>query len=57
MGTEDQGPPIQSILARRGTTTRDAVLGTLAGFDAEDYLLRAGVAGADIQAIRGRLLG
>lgn len=57
MGTEDQGPIIQSILANRGTTTRAAVLSTLEGLDVEHYLLAAGVSDTDLDGIRGRLLG
>ncbi|UMP05308.1 tyrosine-protein phosphatase [Amycolatopsis sp. EV170708-02-1] len=56
MGTEDQGPIIQSILTNRGTTTRAAVLSTLDGLDVERYLLAAGVSNTDLDSIRGRLL-
>lgn len=54
---EDQGPIIQSILARHGTTAQAAILDILEDFDAEDYLLTAGVNRADIKVIRNRLLG
>ncbi|MFD5244876.1 tyrosine-protein phosphatase [Amycolatopsis sp. NPDC058340] len=56
MGTEDQGPIIQSVLADRGTTTQAAVLSTLDGLDVEQYLLAAGVSDTDLDSIRGRLL-
>ncbi|KFZ80979.1 protein tyrosine phosphatase [Amycolatopsis sp. MJM2582] len=56
MGTEDQGPIIQSVLTDRGTTTRAAILSTLEGFDVERYLLAGGVSDADLDDIRERLL-
>lgn len=56
MGQPDQGPSIQAALAERGTTARDAILATLHGFDAESYLLTAGVSPASLAAIRDRLL-
>lgn len=46
MGTEDQGPIIQSILTKRGTTTHATIVNTLDGFDIEQYLLTAGVTAA-----------
>jgi protein-tyrosine phosphatase len=57
MGVKDQGPSIESILARRGTTIRTALLETLDGFNAEHYLLAAGVSPTDIELIRRRLVG
>ncbi|RSN54173.1 protein-tyrosine-phosphatase [Amycolatopsis sp. WAC 04182] len=57
MGTEDQGPSIQSILTNRGTTTQAAILSTLEDLDVEHYLLAAGVSNTDLDGIRGRLLG
>lgn len=56
MGREDQGPMIEKILADKGTTAREALLATLDGFDAEAYLLAAGVSSDDLVAIRSRLL-
>ena len=56
IGMEDQAPMIQSILTSRGTTTKAAILRTLDGFDAEQYLLAAGVSGTDLESIRNRLL-
>lgn len=56
MGQEDQGPLLAALLQGYGTTARAAVLATLEGLDAEDYLLAAGVTSADIQAVRSRLV-
>lgn len=56
LGEPDQGPGIESSLERRGTTLRAAVLDVLDRFDAESYLLDAGVAPADLHAIRARIL-
>lgn len=57
MGQPDQAPGIEAALAERGTTARDAILATLEGFDAETYLLTAGVTPASLAAVRHRLLG
>ncbi|WP_328447402.1 tyrosine-protein phosphatase [Amycolatopsis sp. NBC_00438] len=57
MGTDDQGPIIEAILANRGTTTGEAVLATLDGFDAEQYLVDAGVTCGELRSIRRRLSG
>jgi protein-tyrosine phosphatase len=57
LGEPDQGPRIEADLAERDTTARDAILTTLEGFDAETYLLTAGVSAASLAAIRGRLVG
>jgi hypothetical protein len=57
LGVTDQGPMVESTLASRGTTIHAAVLDILDNFDAESYLLSAGVDQADIQQIRDRLLG
>jgi protein-tyrosine phosphatase len=56
VGRNDDGPQIVAELARRGTTAREAVLATLAGFDARQYLLKAGVSRADLAAIESRLV-
>ena len=42
MGQPDQAPSIEAALTDRGTA-REAILATLEGFDAETYLLTAGV--------------
>ncbi|MFJ8915924.1 tyrosine-protein phosphatase [Amycolatopsis sp. NPDC102389] len=57
MGTADQQPFIQGVLADRGTTTEEAVMATLDGFDVEQYLLDAGVTGSELRSVRRRLLG
>jgi protein-tyrosine phosphatase len=57
MGLPDQRPVIEAALAQRGTTARAAILATLDGFDAESYLLTAGVSPDSLATIRGRLLG
>ena len=57
MGQPDQGPWVEAVLAERGTTAREAIISTLDGFDAEAYLLTAGVSPASLAAIRHRLLG
>lgn len=56
MGQQDQAPIIEAALAERGTTARDAILATLHGFDAETYLVTAGVSPADLATARHRLL-
>ncbi|WIY04754.1 tyrosine-protein phosphatase [Amycolatopsis mongoliensis] len=55
MGTEDQGPAIAAVLAERNTTTAAVIRDTLEGFDAERYLLEAGVHSGDLEDIRRRL--
>lgn len=56
-GRADEGPAVERLLAARGTTVAEAILSTLDGFDAEAYLLAAGVSAADLAAVRARLLG
>jgi protein-tyrosine phosphatase len=56
MGQPDQGPGIEADLAARDTSAADAILATLDGFDAETYLLTAGVSATSLAVIRGRLL-
>jgi hypothetical protein len=57
MGQDDQQPSIEAALAKRNTTARKAILATLDGFDAETYLITAGVSRASLATIRDRLLG
>jgi len=57
MGQQDQQPSLEAALAERHTTAREAILATLDGFDAETYLLTAGVSRASLVTIRHRLLG
>jgi hypothetical protein len=44
------------MMAKHGTTVRDAMLTTLDGFDAAGYLTAAGVSEVDLAAIRRRAL-
>jgi hypothetical protein len=44
------------MLAEHGTTKREAVLHALEGFDAEKYLLDAGVSTTDLENLRSRLV-
>ncbi|MFI5908227.1 tyrosine-protein phosphatase [Dactylosporangium sp. NPDC051541] len=55
LGRDDPTPRLQAVLAGKGTTTRAAILSVVEGFDAEGYLLAAGVTADDIAAIRERL--
>ncbi|MEA5359425.1 tyrosine-protein phosphatase [Amycolatopsis sp., V23-08] len=57
MGTDDQAPIIEAVLAERGTTAEEAVLAVLDGFDVEHYLLDAGVSRDELRSVRHRLLG
>ena len=56
LGREDDGPQIAALMAAHGTTVRDAILGTLDGFDAHAYLIAAGVSDVDLAALRARAL-
>jgi hypothetical protein len=56
-GWPDPTEEIAAVVREHGHTTRSAVLSVLEELDVERYLLSAGVAPADIGAIRGRLLG
>lgn len=49
-------PERDEILRARDTTSRQVILGTLAGLDAEAYLLAAGLSPAEIASARERLL-
>ncbi|GAB1821484.1 tyrosine-protein phosphatase [Herbidospora sp. RD11066] len=55
LGIDDQTAEIEEILRAKGTTLRTAVYEALDGFDAERYLLEAGMAAADVAALRARL--
>jgi len=61
VGVPDQGPVVEAALAAHGTTGPQVVLDTLDGLGGADgvhrYLLDAGVAPADLDAIRARLTG
>ncbi|MGD8455465.1 MAG: tyrosine-protein phosphatase [Anaerolineales bacterium] len=49
-------PERDEILSTNGTTTRKVILDTLAGIDAESYLLSAGLSQTDIDNARERFL-
>jgi protein tyrosine/serine phosphatase len=51
----DQTPAIEQVLARNNTTAREALLATIAAFDAAEYLAKAGLTSDDIAALRDRL--
>lgn len=55
-GEEDEGPYVERILEREGTTARQALQAALAGFDAGDYLRRHGLAAEDARALEARLV-
>ncbi|MGW7534571.1 tyrosine-protein phosphatase [Amycolatopsis sp. NPDC054798] len=55
LGVEDQTALLEAALARRQTTVREAVLATLDGFNARDYLVRAGMAADEVDRLRDRL--
>lgn len=55
-GLADQDAEIAELLTRAGTTARGALLSAVSGLDAMDYLRTAGVAAADLAALRSRLL-
>lgn len=57
LGTDDQEPLIQAILADRGITAEEAIMATLDGFDVEQYLFSAGVTASELHSVRGRLVG
>ncbi|MFI5606618.1 tyrosine-protein phosphatase [Amycolatopsis sp. NPDC051903] len=56
LGVADQSPMIAALLGERGTTTTEALLTTLDGFDARQYLLAAGANTAALADVRRRLL-
>jgi protein-tyrosine phosphatase len=57
LGQRDQAPLIDAELKRRGTSARAAVLDALDGLEVAQRLGRTGLNGADIKALRGRMLG
>ncbi|MCM3886512.1 tyrosine-protein phosphatase [Frankia sp. R82] len=56
VGVDNQNPLIDAQLAAHNTTAHQAVLDIADGFDAETYLLAAGVTSADLEQIRRRLI-
>jgi hypothetical protein len=55
LNLEDQSGAIDELLAKHGTTVHQAALDALTSFDAEKYLLNAGLIDHEIAVIRGRL--
>lgn len=55
LGEADEGPAIDDMLAREGTTVRQTVAGLLDGFDVAAYLRSGGLDEADLKAVRDRL--
>jgi protein tyrosine/serine phosphatase len=56
-GEDDQGPLLASFLAGRGTTAAQLVVATLAEIDVEGRMRAAGLAQADLERLRSRLVG
>lgn len=50
-------PVRDEILAREHSSSRDAILDTLAGLEVDDYLVMGGASRDDLAAVRKRLLG
>jgi hypothetical protein len=50
-------PDRDELLAREGSSVREAILGALAGLDVESYLRAGGVSPEDLATVRKRLLG
>ena len=57
VGRPDEQPHVEAVLAEHGTTARQVLLEALDGFDAEAYLLEAGVSEQDVATLRRRLVG
>jgi hypothetical protein len=55
-GEEDEGPIVERILRREGTTAREAMLAALDGFDAPRYLRDSGLARAEAAALESRFV-
>jgi protein-tyrosine phosphatase len=56
-GEEDEAPKIAAYLRdEHGTTATDLILALLDGLEVESTLLAAGVSGADLEALRRRVL-
>jgi hypothetical protein len=56
LGLEPDEWDVGEHLRSRGTTVRETIIGLVRGLDVADYLAVAGVSGADIGALRRRLL-
>ena len=55
-GRPDQNASIERVLREKGTTVREAMLDLTTDFDAEAYLLHAGMEAKELQAVRARLI-
>jgi hypothetical protein len=55
-GEEDQGPPLESFLAEKGTTASELIIATLAGLDVETRLRHAGLTYRELAALRNGLV-
>jgi protein-tyrosine phosphatase len=55
-GRDDDGPAIAAYLQRKGVTAGQAIERTLAAVDVEAALRAGGLTGADLAALRARLL-
>ncbi|MBP2324290.1 hypothetical protein JOF56_004675 [Kibdelosporangium banguiense] len=56
LGFGDQTGAIDDLLAKHGTTVEQAALDALTSFDAEKYLVKAGLTAGEIAVIRARLV-
>jgi protein-tyrosine phosphatase len=56
-GEPDQAPMLTAFLAERGTTAGEVIETTLGSIDLESTLAAGGLTGADVEALRARLLG
>ncbi|MEV4470194.1 tyrosine-protein phosphatase [Nonomuraea sp. NPDC049504] len=56
LGAADQTDEIRRILARKGTTAREALLGVLDGLEVEKQLRAAGLTDVDVAELRARLV-
>jgi hypothetical protein len=56
LGLEQATWEVGEYLQSRGTTVSDTISGLIRDLDMAEYLAGAGVSGADIDALRGRLL-
>jgi len=56
LGLEWDELDVREQLKSRGTTVSETITSLVRGLDVAEYLAAAGVSGADISALRGRLL-
>jgi len=56
LGLEQDEWDVREHLKSRGTTVSETIIGLIRDLDVAEYLAAAGVSGADIDALRGRLL-